>query len=115
MMRRSATLNLCLAVILLQSCSLFERKPAADTPEAAARTAYLVCDGCHGPKDIRMYSKSPKIIGQKEGYLAAKLKDYRSGKRNHPWMDGVVRNLTDQDITNLAAYYARCEKCEKVK
>jgi cytochrome c553 len=106
-MRRNAVPFLCLAVTLFQGCSLFERKPAADTPERAARTAYLVCDGCHGPRDIRMDTMPPNIIGQKERYLAAKLKDYRAGKRVHPWMNGVTRNLTDQDIANLAAYFSQ--------
>jgi len=97
----------CLAVTAaLPACTLFERPPAADNPEAAARTAYLLCDGCHGPRDIRMDTMSPKIIGQKQGYLAAKLRDYRSGERSHPWMDGVARDLTDQDAAQLAAHYA---------
>jgi cytochrome c553 len=91
---------------LLQACTLFERPPAAETPEAAANTAYLLCDGCHGPRDIRMDTMSPNIIGQKKGYLATALKAYRSGARNHPWMDGVARDLTDQDIVQLATYYS---------
>ena len=106
-MPRMFVASLCLAVTLIQGCSLIERPPAADTPERAARTAYLLCDGCHGPRDIRMDTMSPKIIGQKERYLAAKLKDYRSEKRIHPWMTGVTRDLTDQDIANLAVYYAK--------
>lgn len=107
MMRRKIAPSLCLTMALLQGCSFFERKPAADTPEATARTAYLVCDGCHGPRDIRANYMSANIIGQKQGYLAAKLKDYRSGQRTHPWMNGVTRDLTDQDIANLAAYYSK--------
>lgn len=108
-MRRQLS-GISLGVLVLTAvhgCSLLERKPAADTPEAAERTAYLVCDGCHGPRDIRVNDMSAKIIGQKEKYLAAKLEDYRSGKRIHPWMNGVVRDLTDRDIANLAAYYSK--------
>ncbi|WP_139559532.1 c-type cytochrome [Methylotetracoccus oryzae] len=104
---RRWVLSACVAVAAaLPACTLFERPPAADSPEAAARTAYLLCDGCHGPRDIRMDTMSPKIIGQKQGYLAAKLRDYRSGERSHPWMDGVARELTDQDVAQLAAHYA---------
>ena len=97
----------CVAIAAaLPACTLFERPPAADTPEAAARTAYLLCDGCHGARDIRVNTMASKLIGQKQGYLAAKLKDYRSGARSHPWMDGVTHDLTDQDIAHLAAYYS---------
>jgi cytochrome c553 len=106
-MYRNLVPCLSLAVTIVQGCSLIERPPAADTPERAARTAYLLCDGCHGPRDIRMDNMPPIIIGQKERYLAAKLRDYRSEKRVHPWMTGVTRDLTDQDIDNLAAYYAK--------
>jgi cytochrome c553 len=49
---------------------------------------------------------SPKIIGQKKAYLAAKLRDFRELKRVNPYMNGVVAELTNQDIDNLAAYYA---------
>lgn len=94
------------ALSVLQACTLIDRPPAASTPETAARTAYLLCDGCHGPRDIRVDTMSPRIIAQKQGYLAEKLKDYRSGVRTHPWMDGVARDLTDQDIAQLAAYYS---------
>ncbi|MBM4201399.1 MAG: hypothetical protein FJ189_08955, partial [Gammaproteobacteria bacterium] len=42
---RTRVLSGCLAVAAaLPACTLFERPPAADTPEAAARTAYLLCD-----------------------------------------------------------------------
>jgi cytochrome c553 len=49
---------------------------------------------------------SPKIIGQKKIYLAAKLRDFRDSKRINPYMNGVVAELTDQDIANLSAYYS---------
>lgn len=87
-------------VLCLSGCSVFETKPAAE------RTAYLTCGGCHGPKNVRASFMSPNIIGQKKGYLAAKLRDFRDMKRIHPFMNGVVEQLTDQDIVNLAAYYS---------
>jgi cytochrome c553 len=90
----------------LPGCSILEKKPAADTSAAAEQTAYYTCDGCHGPKNVRVEFMSPKIIGQKQVYLAAKLRDFRDMKRINPYMNGVVVGLTDQDIDNLAAYYS---------
>jgi cytochrome c553 len=49
---------------------------------------------------------SPKIIGQKKAYLAAKLRNFRDMKRINPYMNGVVAGLTDQEIDNLSAYYS---------
>ena len=99
-------LTLCAVILSISGCSAFKTKPAADTAAATARTAYLSCGGCHGPKNVRVSFMSPNILGQKKGYLAAKLRDFRDMKRVHPAMNGVGEKLTDQDILNLAAYYA---------
>ena len=99
--------------LCLSGCSIFEKKPAADTLAAAEQTAYYTCDGCHGPKNIRVEFMSPKIIGQKEAYLAAKLRDFRDMKRINPYMNGVVAGLTDQDIDNLAAHYSNKGRYKK--
>jgi cytochrome c553 len=90
----------------VSGCAVFDNKPTTDTPAATERTAYLTCDGCHGPKNVRVEFMSPKIIGQKKVYLAAKLHDFRDMKRINPYMNGVVSGMTDQDIANLAAYYS---------
>ena len=100
------SLTLSALTLSLSGCSMFTAKPAADTAAAAERTAYLTCSGCHGPTNVRVSFMSPNILGQKKGYLAAKLRDFRDMKRIHPAMNGVVEKLTDQDIVNLAAYYA---------
>lgn len=97
--------SLCLAA--LSGCSLIERKPIAETPEAAKNDAYYFCGGCHGPPPVdHIVTMAPKIAGQKEGYLVAALKEYRDKKRIHPFMNGWTWNVTDQGIANLAAYYA---------
>jgi cytochrome c553 len=90
----------------LPGCSILANKPAADTLAAAGETAYYTCDGCHGEKNVRVEFMSPKIIGQKKVYLAAKVRDFRDNKRLNPYMNGVVAEMTDQDIANLAAYYS---------
>jgi cytochrome c553 len=90
----------------VSGCAVLDNKPAADTPAATARMAYTTCDGCHGPKNVRVEFMSPKIIGQKKVYLAAKLHDFRDLKRINPYMNGVVSGMSDQDIANLAAYYS---------
>ena len=105
--------GLSVLALCLTGCSTLEKKSAADTPAAAAQTAYYTCDGCHGPKNVRVEFMSPKIIGQKKAYLAAKLRDFRELKRINPYMNGVVSKLTDQDIDNLAAYYSNYEQAKK--
>jgi cytochrome c553 len=96
----------------LAGCSISAIKTPAQSRIAAEQTAYYTCDGCHGPKNRRVEFMTPKIIGQKQAYLAAKLRDFRDQKRISPYMNGVVAKLTDQEIVDLADYYANYQKAE---
>ncbi len=49
---------------------------------------------------------APNLAGQNEWYLAKQLRDYRSGKRTHQFMSIVAKDLSDEDIDDLAAWYA---------
>ena len=49
----------------------------------------------------------PKIAGQQPAYLLAALKAYKTGDRTHPSMVAIAASLSDQDMANLAAYYAQ--------
>lgn len=82
--------------------------PAGDV--VRAKTKISMCIGCHGIDDYRtaypeVYSV-PLIAGQSQEYIVAALKAYKSGDRNHPSMRGIARSLSEQDINDLAAYYA---------
>jgi cytochrome c553 len=45
--------------------------------------------------------------GQSEKYIAAALNAYKKGERKHPTMVGIAAGLSDQDIADVAAYYAQ--------
>lgn len=69
-----------------------------------------MCIGCHAIPGYKasfpnVYSV-PMISGQTAGYLAAALEQYRKGDRSHPTMRAIAASLSDQDIVDLAAYYA---------
>ncbi len=75
----------------------------------AVKQKTSMCIGCHG---IPGYKASfpavhhvPKIGGQSAKYIEAALQAYRKGDRSHPTMRGIAASLSDQDITELAAYY----------
>jgi cytochrome c553 len=75
----------------------------------AGEKKIAMCIGCHG---IAGYHASfpevyrvPKISGQGAKYIASALTAYQKGDRKHPSMRGVVDNLNDQDIADVAAYY----------
>lgn len=76
----------------------------------AARDKVSMCIGCHGVPGYRASFPEvyhvPMIAGQNAKYLEAALKEYASGNRSHPTMVGIAQSLSEQDIADVAAYYA---------
>ena len=51
----------------------------------------------------------PNLSGQREDYTVIQLEAYRSGRRQHEQMSIIAQSLSDEDIRNLAAWYASIE------
>ena len=93
----------------LALCAALPLEAADGEPEAGKQKKQM-CEGCHGIAGYRtaypvVYS-APKLGGQTAGYIVKSLQDYRTGARKHPSMNGVAASLSDQDMADLAAYYA---------
>ncbi len=73
---------------------------------AAGRTQSIPCLACHGAEGISDYYLWPNIAGQSERYLVKQMRDFRDGARDDPWMSPMARNLSEQDIDDLAAYFS---------
>jgi cytochrome c553 len=73
---------------------------------SAGKAKAGVCAGCHGPNGISVNPLWPNLAGQHAEYLAKQMKDFRDGRRTDPVMAPMAQGLTDEDIENLAAYYA---------
>ncbi len=77
---------------------------------AAGEKKTQMCAGCHGIMGWRTaypeVYKVPKIGGQHGAYIVKALQEYRSGERSHPSMRAIAASLSDQDMADLAAYYA---------
>ena len=84
--------------------------PAVGNAQAGAAKASL-CAACHGPKGISSNPLWPNLAGQQQTYLANQIKAFRDGQRTDVSMQPFVVNLTDQDIEDLAAYYASLSPC----
>jgi len=76
----------------------------------AARDKVAMCIGCHGIPGYRSsfpeVYEVPMLGGQSAKYIENALKAYQKGDRKHPTMRSIATTLTDQDIANVAAYYA---------
>ena len=75
----------------------------------AGRAKALACQACHGLDGVSKVPDAPNLTGQVEGYLVTQLRAFKSGARKSEAMSVVAATLSDQDIDNLAAYYAGIE------
>lgn len=64
------------------------------------------CTACHGENGVSQMSNWPTLAGQHRDYLVQSLRQYKNGERTDPVMAGQVINLSEEDIEDLAAYYA---------
>ena len=77
---------------------------AADIAKGKQLSA--TCASCHGANGISHSPLWPNLAGQKAAYLEKQLKDFRGDVRKDPMMSMMAKPLSDEDITNLAAYFA---------
>ena len=91
--------------------SLFAEVQLTETLKIGKEKAATICAACHG---INGKAESggnsgavPNIYAQQRDYLTIKLKDYKSGKLQHPQMSLIAQMLTDEDIENVSEWYSR--------
>ena len=77
---------------------------AADIEAGKAKTA--LCAGCHGADGNSVNVIWPKLAGQNAAYTVKQLMEFKSGKRADATMQGMAATITDEDVINVAAYYA---------
>ena len=108
-MNHTSRLVAALAVAFAAPLALAQDAPAGDATKGRDKTQ--MCQGCHGIDGWRtaypeVYSV-PKLGNQHAAYFVKALQDYKNGNRTHPSMRAIAAQLTDQDMANLAAYYAQ--------
>ena len=103
-----------LAALALTAMPVLAQQPALVGDPAEAHKKIAMCEGCHGIPGYRTAYPEvyhvPKLGGQGEAYIANALHAYKAGQRKHPSMRGIAASLSDQDIADLAAYYAKGHK-----
>ena len=91
-------------LLVLASSTAF----SADIAQGKAK-AEAQCAACHanqGNWNNPIDGSYPKLAGQHKDYIEQALKQYRNGSRKNAIMGGQAANLTNDDISNLAAYLA---------
>jgi cytochrome c553 len=100
-----------IAFLALAGIAQFAAAADVTANAKAAENKVANCIGCHG---IPGYKSSfpevyqvPMLGGQSAKYIENALNEYKKGDRKHPTMRGIAASLSDQDIADVAAYYAQ--------
>ena len=108
------------SLLALVAAAGFAVPAAAQGVKPGARHAgemkVQVCIGCHNlpgyQSSFPEIYKVPKIAGQSAPYIVSALTAYRKGDRKHPTMRSNAGSLTDQDMADVAAFYADLGKTD---
>lgn len=92
-------------VSLLLALGLAGAAQAAGDP-AAGQAKAVVCGACHGADGNSALANFPKLAGQGERYLLKQMQDIKSGARPVVEMTGMLEPLSEQDMADVAAYFA---------
>jgi cytochrome c553 len=79
---------------------------AAGNRTRGAQLAGEVCSACHGDEGVSPSPDFPHLAGQSAAAIYKQLHDYKTGARVHPSMTPMAMKLTDQQLADVAAYYA---------
>lgn len=124
-------ITVCLAIlVMLTGTTAFARNeyanpltgqigvaPDDDSPESiklrsgtgdpvAGKQKSELCQGCHGEQGISLEGLIPKLAGQYAKYIAKELRNYQSGTRSHQIMNAMAGTISDDDLADIAAYFA---------
>lgn len=72
----------------------------------AGKSKAAACTACHGADGNSPSDAYPKLAGQGEAYLLKQLMNFKSGERENAFMAPMVAPLSEQDMADLAAYFA---------
>lgn len=78
----------------------------AEGDAAHGKTLTTVCQACHGPDGNSAAGTFPSLAGQNPLYLLKQMHDIKSGARQAAPMAGMLDSLSDQDMEDVAAYFA---------
>ena len=94
----------CLTMVAL--CTAVSFNVLAGDP-AAGKSKAALCTSCHGPAGNSVNPEWPKLAGQHAAYTAKQVRDFMEGAtRSDALMAPMIASLSDQDIEDIAAYYA---------
>jgi cytochrome c553 len=95
---------LCSSVLTILA-ALFAQGAGAQDLDAGRKKAEA-CIACHGPNGNSTSAQYPVLAGQTARYIYLQIKDFKEGRRTEPQMEPFVKDLSRQDMFDIAAYFA---------
>ena len=86
--------------------ALANGEPLIEGSAEAGQARSVTCAACHGPDGNSVNAAWPSIAGQNGPYILKQLEAYKSGSRADPLMTGQALPLSEQEMQDLAVYYA---------
>jgi cytochrome c553 len=80
--------------------------PTLAADAAAGKAKAQMCAVCHGLDGIAKVPDAPNLAGESAIYTTRQLEAFKDGKRQHEQMSLIAASLSDEDIADLAAWYA---------
>ena len=104
----SSCLSVCVISTVLAAPAFAAETKAAAKPDLAKgqATSAAVCAACHTADGSRGSPANPILQGQHPEYLTKQLIEFKSGKRDNAIMKGMAATLSEDDMKNVAAFYA---------
>ena len=106
---RTGVLGVALVLGVLASFTLNAQEASLKADPVHGKAISYTCLGCHGVagyKNAYPNYSVPELRGQHPEYLVAALKEYKSGERSHFTMHSQAEELSEQDMADIAAYFA---------
>ena len=88
-----------------ESAQSIKLRSGPGDPVAGAEKSQL-CQGCHGEEGISIEGLIPKLAGQYGKYISKELRNYQAGTRSHQIMNAMAATISDDDLADIAAYFA---------
>jgi cytochrome c553 len=95
----------------VDSAESIQLRSGAGDPLAGREKSQL-CQGCHGEYGNSTEPLIPKLAGQYARYIVKELRNYQSGVRSHQIMNAMAATISDDDLADIAAYFASQNKMQ---
>jgi cytochrome c553 len=95
-----------LAVAVLGACAGLAGSAFAAGSAEAGKAKSTTCAACHGQNGNSANPEWPSLAGQHASYIITQLEYFKSGQRQNVLMSSQAMNLSEEDMADLAAYYA---------